>query len=72
FKSTGIKDGKRAFQWPCIIRAVNTKDAMQATVERVDYEVLERITYRITHEVPSINRVLYDLTPKPTATIEYE
>ena len=72
FKSTGIKDGKRAFQWPCIIRAVNTKDAMQATVERVDYEVLERITYRITHEVPSINRVLYDMTPKPTATIEYE
>ncbi len=72
FKSTGIKGGKRSFEWPCIIRAVNTKDAMTATIERVDWDVLERITDRITHEVDGINRVLYDLTPKPTGTIEYE
>lgn len=72
FKSTGIKDGKRSFEWPAIIRAVNTTDAMQATIERVDWEVLEKISYRITHEVEGINRVLYDLTTKPTATIEYE
>jgi len=72
FKSTGIKDGKRSFEWPAIIRAVNTTDAMQATIERVDWEVLEKISYRITHEVAGINRVLYDLTTKPTATIEYE
>ena len=72
FKSTGIKGGKRSFEWPCSIRAVNTKDAMTATIERVDWDVLERITDRITHEVDGINRVLYDLTPKPTGTIEYE
>ena len=72
YKSTGIKDGKRAFEWPAIIRAVNTKDAMEASIERIDYDVLEKITYRITHEVPGINRVLYDLTPKPTGTIEWE
>ena len=72
FKSTGIKSGKRSFEWPCIIRAVNTKDAMTATIERVDWDVLERITDRITHEVDGINRVLYDLTPKPNGTIEYE
>ena len=72
FKSTGIKDGKRAFEWPCIIRAVNTKDAMTATIERIDWYVLEKITKRITAEVPGINRVLYDITPKPTGTIEYE
>ena len=72
FKSTGIKDGKRSFEWPAIIRAVNTTDAMQATIERVDWKVLEKISYRITHEVEGINRVLYDLTTKPTATIEYE
>ena len=72
FKSTGIKSGKRSFEWPCIIRAVNTKDAMTATIERVDWDVLGRITDRITHEVDGINRVLYDLTPKPTGTIEYE
>ena len=72
FKSTGIKDGKRAWEWPAIIRAVNTKDAMTATIEHVDWEVLDRITQRITSEVPGINRVLYDLTPKPTGTIEYE
>ena len=72
FKSTGIKDGKRAWEWPAIIRAVNTKDAMTATIEHVDWEVLDKITKRITTEVPGINRVLYDLTPKPTGTIEYE
>ena len=72
FKSTGIKSGKRSFEWPCIIRAVNTKDAMTATIEREDWDVRERITDRITHEVDGINRVLYDLTPKPTGTIEYE
>ena len=72
FKSTGIKDGKRAWEWPAIIRAVNTKDAMTATIEHVDWEVLDKITKRITSEVPGINRVLYDLTPKPTGTIEFE
>ena len=72
FKSTGIKDGKRAFEWPVVIRAVNTKDAMQATIEQVDWPVLIKITDRITHEVPGVNRVLYDLTPKPTGTIEWE
>ncbi len=72
FKSTGIKNGKRSFDWPCIIRAVNTRDAMTATIERVAWDVLQRITDRITHEVEGINRVLYDLTPKPTGTIEYE
>ncbi len=72
FKSTGIKEGKRSFEWPAIIRAVNTKDAMQASIEQVDWAVLEKITERITHEVQGINRVLYDLTPKPTGTIEWE
>ena len=72
FKSTGIKDGKRAWEWPAIIRAVNTKDAMTATIEHVDWAVLDKITQRITSEVPGINRVLYDLTPKPTGTIEFE
>ena len=72
FKSTGVRDDKRSFEWPCIIRAVNTKDAMTATIEQLPYELLEHITERITHEVPGINRVLYDLTPKPTGTIEYE
>ena len=72
FKSTGIKDGKRAWEWPAIIRAVNTKDGMTATIEHVDWAVLDKITQRITSEVPGINRVLYDLTPKPTGTIEFE
>ncbi len=71
-KATGVKDGKRAFEWVCIIRAVNTKDAMSATIERVDWELLEKISYRITHEVKGINRCLYDLTAKPTGTIELE
>lgn len=72
YKSTGVKDGKRSFEWPAIIRAVNTKDAMTATIEEIPYEILEKITERITNEVPGINRVLYDLTPKPVGTIEWE
>lgn len=72
FRSTGIKNGERSFEWPVIIRAVNTKDAMTATVENVPFELLAHLADRITHEVKGVNRVLYDLTPKPTATIEYE
>lgn len=72
FKSVGVKDHKRSFEWPVILRAVNTVDAMTAEIERVPYEVLDIITERITHEVKGINRVLYDLTPKPTGTIEWE
>lgn len=72
FKSVGVKDHKRSFEWPVILRAVNTVDAMTAEIERVPYEVLDIITERITHEVAGINRVLYDLTPKPTGTIEFE
>lgn len=71
-KSTGVKDGKRYEGWPAIIRAVNTKDAMTATVEEIPYSLLHHITDRITHEVPGINRVLLDLTPKPVGTIEWE
>lgn len=72
FKSTGVRDEKRSFDWPVIIRAVNTRDAMTATVERIPYDVLDRIVVRITGEVEGVNRVLYDLTPKGPATIEYE
>ena len=72
FKSTGVKNGKRSFDWPVIIRAVNTVDAMTATVEDVPFALLQHITARITAEVPGVNRVLYDLTPKPTGTIEFE
>ena len=71
-KSVGVKDESRYEGWPAIIRAVNTKDAMTATVEDVPYPVLHKITARITSEVDGINRVLYDLTPKPTGTIEWE
>ncbi|MBO5980947.1 MAG: glutamine-hydrolyzing GMP synthase [Clostridia bacterium] len=72
FKSVGVKDGKRYEGWPAIIRAVNTVDAMTATIEEIPYDVLHRITDRITHEVDGINRVLLDLTPKPSGTIELE
>ena len=72
FRSTGVKDGKRTFDWPVIIRAVNTVDAMSATVEPVHWPLLQRITQRIVSEVPGVNRVLYDMTPKPTGTIEWE
>ena len=72
FKSTGIKDEKRAFEWCCIVRAVNTTDVMTATVANLPYELMCHITDRITHEVKGINRVLYDFTPKPTGTVEFE
>ena len=72
FKSVGVRDHARSFEWPVIIRAVNTVDAMTATIEQIDWPVLLKITNRITHEVPGINRVLYDLTPKPVGTIEWE
>ena len=71
-KSVGVKDESRYEGWPAIIRAVNTKDAMTATIEEIPYSILHQITYRITHEVQGINRVLMDLTPKPTGTIEWE
>ena len=72
FKSVGVKDGKRSFAWPVILRAVNTRDAMTATVEDVPFALLQKITQRITAEVPGVNRVCFDLTPKPTGTIEWE
>ena len=72
YKSTGVKDNKRSWDWPVIIRAVNTRDAMTATVEEIPYALLHHITQRIVTEVPGVNRVLYDLTPKPTGTIEWE
>ena len=72
FKATGLKNDKRAFEWICIIRAVNTRDAVTATIEELDYGFLKKVAKRITHEVPGITRVLYDVTGKPTATIEYE
>ncbi|MBR6030167.1 MAG: glutamine-hydrolyzing GMP synthase [Clostridia bacterium] len=72
FKSVGVKNNLRSFEWPVILRAVNTRDAMTATVEDVPFALLQKITDRITHEVPGVNRVLFDLTPKPTGTIEWE
>ena len=72
FKSVGVRDNKRADEWPVIIRAVNTKDAMTATVEDVPFALLQHITNRIVNEVKGVNRVCYDLTPKPTGTIEWE
>ena len=71
-KSVGVKDESRYEGWPAIIRAVNTTDAMSATIEEIPYAILHKITNRITSEVEGINRVLYDLTPKPTGTIEWE
>ena len=71
-RATGVRGGKRAFDWPVIIRAVNTVDAMTATVPEIDWAVLKRITDRILAEVPGVCRVLYDLSPKPIATIEWE
>ena len=72
FKSVGVRDNARCFDYPVIIRAVNTVDAMTATIERLDWDVLERITSRIMKEVKNVNRVCYDISPKPTATIEWE
>lgn len=72
FRSVGVKNGKRTYAYPVIIRAVNTVDAMTATIEEIPYELLKKITARITTEVENVNRVLYDLTPKPSGTIEWE
>ena len=72
FKSVGVTDGKRTFAYPVILRAVNTTDAMTATVENIPFELLQHITDRITKEVENVNRVLFDLTPKPCGTIEWE
>lgn len=72
YKSTGIKDGKRSYEWPAVIRAVNTRDAVTATVPEIPFALLQHITSRIITEVKGLNRVLFDLTPKPTATIEWE
>lgn len=72
FKSVGVRNNARCFEWPCIIRAVNTVDAMTATVEPLDWALIGRLADRITHEVKGINRVLIDATPKPVATIEWE
>ena len=72
FKSVGVRDNARSYEYPVIIRAVNTVDAMTATVERVDWDILLKITDRIMKEVPNVNRVCYDMSPKPSATIEWE
>ena len=72
FKSTGVTNGKRTFDWPCIIRAINTTDVMEVTVEHLSDELIDHLVQRIIGEVPGINRVLYDFTPKPPATVEYE
>ena len=72
FRSVGVKDDKRTYAYPVIIRAVNTVDAMTATIEEIPYDILNKICNRITSEVEGVNRVLYDLTPKPCGTIEWE
>ena len=72
FKSTGIKNGKRTFDWPCIIRAINTVDVVEVTPEYLSEDLIKTLVNRITTEVPGINRVLVDYTPKPPATVEYE
>ena len=72
FKSVGVRDNARSFDWPVIIRAVNTVDAMTATIEPIDWPVLMKITDRILKEVKNVNRVCYDMSPKPNATIEWE
>ncbi|MBR2398773.1 MAG: glutamine-hydrolyzing GMP synthase [Alistipes sp.] len=72
FKSVGVRNNARSYDWPVIIRAVNTIDAMTASIEHIDWEILDRITKRILDEVPTVNRVCYDMSPKPSATIEWE
>ena len=72
FKSTGVRNGKRSFDWMCIIRAINTTDVVEVTVEHLPAELIDHLVSRITTEVPGINRVLVDYTPKPPATVEYE
>ena len=70
--STGVRDGRRVDAWPVVVRAVNTRDAMTAEIEEIPWPLLQKITTRILAEVPAVNRVLYDMTPKPPATIEWE
>ena len=72
FKSTGISDGKRTYEWPVVIRAINTVDAVTAEVAELDFRLVQRIVSRVTKEVRGVNRVLWDVTPKPSATIEWE
>ena len=72
FKSTGITDGQRTYDWPVVVRAVNTVDAVTAEVAELDFTMMKHIVERITHEVKGVNRVLWDITPKPSATIEWE
>ena len=72
FKSTGVTNGQRTYDWPVVIRAVNTVDAVTADVAELSFKMMQYIVDRITHEVPGVNRVLWDLTPKPTGTIEWE
>ena len=72
FKSVGVRNNARSYDWPVIIRAVNTVDAMTATIEQIEWPILLKITDRILAEVPNINRVCYDMSPKPSATIEWE
>ena len=72
FKSVGVRNNERSYDWPVIIRAVNTIDAMTATIEQIEWPILMKITDRILAEVPMVNRVCYDLSPKPSATIEWE
>ena len=72
FKSVGVRDNARSYDWPVIIRAVNTIDAMTATIEQIEWPILMKITDRILNEVKTVNRVCYDMSPKPSATIEWE
>ena len=72
FKSVGVRDNARSYEYPVIIRAVNTIDAMTASIEHIDWAILDKITARILNEVPNVNRVCYDMSPKPSATIEWE
>ena len=72
FKSVGVRNNARSYDWPVIIRAVNTIDAMTASIEHIDWAILDKITKRILDEVPTVNRVCYDMSPKPSATIEWE
>lgn len=72
FRAAGVRKGKRAYDWPCIIRCINTVDVMTAEVPELDWALLKRITARITAEVPGICRVCYDLAPKPVGTVEWE
>jgi GMP synthase (glutamine-hydrolysing) len=71
-RSTGVRNGQRVYEWPVIIRAINTIDAIEASVYKVDWHVLDVVRDRILNEVPGVCRVLFDLTPKPPATIEWE